>query len=263
MNLSSTQTKNVKNTRKGYWLGKKRSKETNEKISKAMKGRRCSPGTEFKKGSPGPWLGKKRDRETVEKQRRAITGRPNPKASAGLKLAYKNGLRTWNKGLKKSDHPSIERTAIAVSAKKKGVRPSEETIAKQVASATGRVFSDETKSKIKESLRKHYDAKGRNKDIRQRIKRLSLYVAWRNSVFTRDDWTCQICGERGGKIEADHIRPFSAFIRAAKAKYGDNESAFLAIERDVEFWDIRNGRTLCKPCHKATPTYSRGAKNFS
>jgi hypothetical protein len=29
----------------------------------------------------------------------------------------------------------------------------------------------------------------------------------RESVFKRDDYTCQYCGERGGKLECDHINP--------------------------------------------------------
>ena len=27
---------------------------------------------------------------------------------------------------------------------------------------------------------------------------------WRTAVFERDDYTCQMCGERGGDLEADH-----------------------------------------------------------
>jgi hypothetical protein len=31
----------------------------------------------------------------------------------------------------------------------------------------------------------------------------------RSQVFARDDYTCTYCGERGGKLECDHIHPFS------------------------------------------------------
>lgn len=55
------------------------------------------------------------------------------------------------------------------------------------------------------------------------------YKAWRIAVFTRDDYTCQCCGERGGVINAHHIR-----------NYADN--------KDVRT-DIDNGVTLCKQCH--------------
>lgn len=61
------------------------------------------------------------------------------------------------------------------------------------------------------------------------------YKEWRRHVFQRDDYTCQSCGERGGELQADHEFPF-------------------ALYPDLRF-EILNGRTLCVPCHKKTPTY--------
>jgi hypothetical protein len=62
-----------------------------------------------------------------------------------------------------------------------------------------------------------------------------LVHVWRTAVFQRDDYTCQMCGQRGGRLQADHIKPY--------ATYPDLR------------WDVSNGRTLCVPCHKKTPTY--------
>jgi predicted phage replisome organizer len=56
------------------------------------------------------------------------------------------------------------------------------------------------------------------------------YKKWRQSVFIRDDFTCQICGERGGHLEAHHKKAW----------------AYYPSER----YDIDNGITLCKICHK-------------
>jgi 5-methylcytosine-specific restriction endonuclease McrA len=68
------------------------------------------------------------------------------------------------------------------------------------------------------------------------------YSQWRMAVFQRDDFTCQMCGIRGGKLHADHILPWSTY-------------------RELRF-ELSNGRTLCIPCHKTTPTYGwRGVKN--
>lgn len=56
------------------------------------------------------------------------------------------------------------------------------------------------------------------------------YSEWRTSVFERDDYTCQRCGKRGGKLNAHHIE-----------RYRD------CIERRT---DVSNGVTLCEDCHR-------------
>lgn len=69
------------------------------------------------------------------------------------------------------------------------------------------------------------------------------YQAWRKSVMRRDNYTCTHCGDnRGGNLEADHIKP----------RYLYPELTF----------DIENGRTLCKDCHKATPTWGTKVKKL-
>ena len=66
------------------------------------------------------------------------------------------------------------------------------------------------------------------------------YTKWRTSVYKRDNFTCQDCGKRGIRLEADHIKPFAFFP-------------------ELRF-ELSNGRTLCKDCHKKTPTY--GGRNY-
>jgi len=70
-----------------------------------------------------------------------------------------------------------------------------------------------------------------NKIFRERIE----YRIWRKTIFERDDWTCQLCGIRGIKLHADHIKAFSLYPE-------------LRLE-------VSNGRTLCVECHKKTDTY--------
>lgn len=57
------------------------------------------------------------------------------------------------------------------------------------------------------------------------------YGDWRTAVFQRDDYICQLCFERGGKLAAHHIREY--------AKHPD-----LRLQ-------VSNGITLCWPCHQS------------
>jgi len=49
------------------------------------------------------------------------------------------------------------------------------------------------------------------------------------TVFERDNYTCKMCGERGGKLQVDHIQPWAEYV-------------------ELRF-DINNCRTLCMACH--------------
>lgn len=60
------------------------------------------------------------------------------------------------------------------------------------------------------------------------------YKSWRDSVLKRDRFTCQLCGQKGGKLEVHHIRP----------KYLFPELTLV----------IDNGCTLCKYCHQKIVT---------
>lgn len=76
----------------------------------------------------------------------------------------------------------------------------------------------------------HWAWKGGVSEKRNRIRQSSEYNNWRDSVFERDNYTCQKCGDdSGGNLNAHHIKPFSEY----------EETRF----------DVDNGVTMCRSCH--------------
>lgn len=107
-----------------------------------------------------------------------------------------------------------------------------------------------TKIKLSESLRgnKSYNWKG-GQEIKRQIRDNFKYRKWRMDIFERDNWTCQFCRIRGVYLEAHHIKKFSSIVRENNIKVLEQ-----ALNCD-ELWDIDNGVTLCKDCHKLTDNY--------
>ena len=71
------------------------------------------------------------------------------------------------------------------------------------------------------------------------IRHSKEYKFWRESVFKRDDYTCQFCGIRGCYLEPHHKKSFIDYP----------ELRFV----------VSNGITLCKKCHNKT----KGVKNHN
>lgn len=116
----------------------------------------------------------------------------------------------------------------------------------------GLVRSNEWKEMMRKKLsgKNNYAWLG-NKSLKRTVRSCYKYRQWRSDVFTRDDFTCQNCGKRGGYLEADHIEQFAIIF---------NRNNLKSIEEALvceELWNINNGRTLCQKCHKNTETYLR------
>jgi 5-methylcytosine-specific restriction endonuclease McrA len=103
----------------------------------------------------------------------------------------------------------------------------------------GKKHSLESRARISETTRKNTPRGAKchsfkdGKLSERRGERFSTeYKRWRYSVFLRDGFTCQRCGDdRGGNLIAHHIMSFS---QRADLRYV-----------------VSNGETLCSKCHKA------------
>ncbi len=76
------------------------------------------------------------------------------------------------------------------------------------------------------------DFAGFTKAENYRKTKSGAFKTWRRLVFERDNYTCLFCGKRGGPLEPHHIIPRREDIS--------------------KIYQISNGATLCKPCHKKT-----------
>lgn len=100
-------------------------------------------------------------------------------------------------------------------------------------SCTGKVLIKNLPSDLKGEKSPHW--RGGLTSENEKIRKSREYELWRINVFERDNYTCVGCGQIGGNLNADHIKPFSLFPE-------------LRLE-------LANGRTLCLECHKKTESY--------
>ncbi len=126
---------------------------------------------------------------------------------------------------------------------RKGTKLTEEHKRKIGKASKGRVHSLESLIRGAKKRRgtNHWNWKGGTSNSEdKKIRRTAEYRLWREAVFERDDYTCIWCSEKGGVLNADHIKRFSEYPELRFA--------------------IDNGRTLCVPCHKTTNNY--GTKGY-
>jgi len=113
--------------------------------------------------------------------------------------------------------------------------------------------------KVKKALRKMAKArtgkknpnwKGGKTKLILSIRACEKYKQWRSNVFARDKWRCQTCLKKSeGDLEAHHIIGLATIIRENNLQNIDK------AKKHKFFWDLENGVTLCRACHKRTSNY--------
>ena len=219
---------------------------------------------------------KKKMRESAHRGDNNSSRRPEVRKKISEKL--KGRKNTWARS---GWHHSIEtRQKISVSLQghiphNKGIRGaykvSEETKKKismaqlgHIGYMTDKTHTNETKLKMSLSHRgKHtgnlsnfwIDGRSKKLSIADQIRDCDEYIEWRTKVFKRDNYTCQDCGQVSGYLEAHHIKQFNLIMTKFLMKYSqfspieDKETLVRLAMTYEPFWDITNGKTLCKNCH--------------
>lgn len=178
----------------------------------------------FKKGSAHPFFGKH-----FTAQHKARIGAKSREWHAKNKLSIEAiekirqaslGRIPWNKGLTKETDARVVQYAVSGGRARMG------------------------KSQPWNQGENHPNWKGGTTLERVRVWGTAVYRSWREAVFARDAYTCVQCGSKNGdgngktvKLNADHIKPWVYFP-------------------ELRF-EISNGRTLCVPCHRKTPTFGK------
>lgn len=91
--------------------------------------------------------------------------------------------------------------------------------------------------------------------VHLKIRDTREYKIWRMLIFERDNYSCVNCGVSKVYLNADHY-PLSF----AQIMFENNIKTVADALKCSSFWDINNGRTLCRPCHIKTETWGKNFK---
>jgi len=177
------------------------------------------------------------------------------KLSNTLKTQFDNGRKVWNKNI-----PCREESKLKISKAKKSVK-----------------LTKEHKKNISNGVKKHLPSTAYKKrdprligenhhlwnngitSLYKLIRELDESKVWKREVFKKDDFRCQECYKRGGNLEAHHnIKSFSIILQEFLNTYSqfspieDRETLIRLAITYTPFWDVSNGKTLCRPCHEKT-----------
>jgi len=211
---------------------------------------------QHKKGIP-PWnKGKKFSEESRRKMSLAQLGRiPWNKGKVGLQVAWNKGMKGWRKGhpfygrrvwtpeqrrklslsQKGSVHPPVTKEGRELRSKimkelwadpiykfrmTHPIKPKKKPEKRKP-------MSESQKEKLRVYMKMAYatgirvsptKGKGTKCKLKELIKHCAKYRIWRNEVFSKNNWTCQNCGKRGGILHPHHIISLANIIDNYKLK---------------------------------------------
>lgn len=89
----------------------------------------------------------------------------------------------------------------------------------------------------------HWNWKGGITKFHRRVRIMPEYFRWREMCLKRDNFKCVECGGIK-KLEVDHKELFYKILENYNIK------TLADAQNCKKLWNLRNGQTLCKDCHK-------------
>lgn len=170
---------------------------------------------------------------------RKRTPEENMLSSNRLKEQWLSGVRVMGK---KENHPAWKeelhnKICIACGAKYSSKRISSEFCSskcygKKISGRGSRLWKEE-----------------KSTELIDQVRNCTKYSEWRQSIFIRDDFKCKNCGQHGGDLNCHHIKLLSDLVKEATL-YIPLISEYDACILYTPIWDVSNGITYCKECHK-------------
>jgi hypothetical protein len=121
-----------------------------------------------------------------------------------------------------------------------------------------KIWTLEMREKVRQTAIKRKLGHGRGSDAgnwrggRTRIvliyRRCLKYAEWRLSVYKKDGFKCKKC-KSNKNLEAHHIKSVVEIFKEYNIK--TTEQMYSC---DI-LWDVSNGETYCKDCHKETDSF--------
>jgi len=150
------------------------------------------------------------------------------------------GFKGFQKGYKRTPE-QIENHRVLMTGKKQSISSIEKRRLKLIGGKRTEAVKEILSIQKRGILNPQYGKAPWNKGIGTKtsdsvkLKSSLAYKIFRKSCFERDNYACVWCGQKGGKLNADHIKPFALFPELRMA--------------------LDNVRTLCHECHKKTDSY--------
>jgi hypothetical protein len=147
-----------------------------------------------------------------------MTDKIKDRISRKIKLFFQEhpeARKALSESRKGKKHPISEETRRKIGNANKGKYRLEEINKKSSATKQGISLSEWT----------HFVSS----DNERERKKIEVKL-WKKSCMVRDNFTCQICGKRGGKLVVHHINNFADFIELRTT--------------------LSNGITMCQECHR-------------